>query len=72
LVVRSSLRRRTRFPSSGWTEILVPAGRMSRLRLARLILSKPARLSPRRALAETLGALRLSLRMTVKAEEPWG
>lgn len=54
-------------PSIGWTVILVPAGRTSRLLLVRLILLRPVRLLLRRALAETLGALRWSLRMTVRA-----
>jgi hypothetical protein len=65
-----SLRRMTRFPLKGWTEIFVPAGLRLGLRFVRLILVRPLRESPRRALREMPGSLSWFLRMTVKALDP--
>jgi hypothetical protein len=67
-----SFRSMTRFPSSGWTEIFVPAGLRLRFRLVRLILVRPLRESPRSALREMPGSLRWSLRMTVRARDWYG
>jgi hypothetical protein len=68
-VERSSLRRRTRFPSSGWTEIFVPAGLRLRFRLVRLILVRLLRESPLRAFREMPGSLRWFLLTTVRARD---
>jgi len=68
-VERSSFRSRTRFPSSGWTEIFVPAGLRLRFRLVRLILVRPLRESPLRAFREIPGSLRWSRRTTVRARD---
>jgi hypothetical protein len=54
---RLSFRRRTRLPSSGWTEIFEPAGLRLRLRLVRLILFRLLRASPRRAFCAICGSL---------------
>jgi len=54
---RLSFRRRTRLPSSGWTEIFEPAGLRLRLRFVRLILFKLLRESPRRAFWAICGSL---------------
>lgn len=54
---RLSFRRRTRLPSSGWTEIFEPAGLRLRLRFVRLILFKLLRESPRRAFCAICGSL---------------
>ena len=68
-VERSSFRRRTLFPSRGWTEIFVPAGLSLRLWLVRLILFRLLRASPLSALREMPGSLRWSLRTTVRARD---
>jgi hypothetical protein len=54
---RLSFRRRTRLPSSGWTDIFDPAGLRLRLRFVRLILVKLLRESPRRAFRAICGSL---------------
>jgi hypothetical protein len=68
-VERSSFRSRTLFPSSGWTEIFVPAGLRLMLRLVRLILVRPLRESPLRAFREIPGSLSWSRRTTVRARD---
>jgi hypothetical protein len=54
---RPSFRRRTRLPSSGWTEIFEPAGLRLRLWFVRLILFRLLRESPRRAFCAICGSL---------------
>jgi hypothetical protein len=68
-VERSSFRSMTRFPSSGWTEIFVPAGLRLRFLLVKLILVRPLRESPLREFREIPGSLSWSRRTTVRARD---
>lgn len=69
---RLSFRRRTRLPSSGWTEIFEPAGLRLRLWCVRLIRFRLLRESPRRAFRAICGSLSWSRRTTVRARECCG